>query len=143
MKNVSNKKGWMTGVNHPHVEPPPILLIQETYNGKLHKDIVKLKLRRYPTSSTLDPYKFKMSLFKNVKPEELSLFVRNFNITLAASGALEAGAKIQYLRTIVRGEALRQFDSFSADVEGTENLNVDEIIKGLAQYFLPVNLLSK
>ena len=38
---------------------------------------------------------------------------------------------------------LRQFESLSADVEITQTLNIDEIIKGLAQYFPPVNLLSK
>ena len=36
-----------------------------------------------------------------------------------------------------------KFDSFSDDVEGTQNLNVDYIIRGLAHYFLPVNSLSK
>ena len=66
--------------------------------------------------STSDPYDFKMSLFNNGDPEEFLLFVRNFNITLAASGTLEIGAKIQYIRTIVRGEALRQFESLSADI---------------------------
>ena len=84
-----------------------------------------------------------MSLFDNGELENFLLFVRNFNMTLAASWTLEEGAKYQYLCNIVRVEALRQFDSLSADVEGTETLNVDEIIKGLAQYFLPVNLLSK
>ena len=38
---------------------------------------------------------------------------------------------------------LRQFDSLSADVESTQTLNVDDIIKGLEQYFPPVNSLSK
>ena len=56
---------------------------------------------------------------------------------------LEAGAKYQYLRTLVRGEALRQFESFSSDVESAETLNIDYIIRGLAQYFPPVNLQSK
>ena len=50
------------------------------------------------------------------------LFVSNFNITLAASWMLEVGAKYQYLCTLVRGEALRQFDSFSDDVESAETL---------------------
>ena len=53
--------------------------------------------------STLDLYEFKMSLFENGKPEEFLLFVCNFNMTLAASGTLEAGAKYQYLRNIVCG----------------------------------------
>ena len=52
MKTVSSKKGWMTRVTLPHVEPPPIPLIQEKYDGKSDKDDVKIKLRIDPTSST-------------------------------------------------------------------------------------------
>ena len=62
-------------------------------------------------------------------------------MTLAESGMLEAGAKYQYLCTLVRGELLFQFESLSADVEGTETLNIDYIIMGLAQYFPPVYYL--
>ena len=60
-----------------------------------------------------------MYLFENGEPEEFLLFVRNFNMNLAASGTLEAGAKIQYLRTLFCGEALGKSDVLSADVEGT------------------------
>ena len=84
-----------------------------------------------------------MSLFDNGEPEEILMFVRNFNMTLAASGTLEADTKFQYLSTLVRGEDLSQFESFSADVESTQNLHVYEIIKDLAQYFPPVNSLLK
>ena len=94
-------------------------------------------------SPTLDLYEFKMSLFDNDYPEGVLFFVRNFNMTLTESGTLEVGAKYQYLRTLVHGEALRQFDLFSAEVEGTETLNADYITRVLAQYFLPVNSLSK
>ena len=71
------------------------------------------------------------------------LFICNFNMTLTASGTLEAGAKLQYVRTLVRREVLRWFDLLSADVESTETLDVDYIIWGLAQYFYHVNFLSK
>ena len=54
-------------------------------------------------------------------------------MTLVASGMLETGTKSQYFRTLVRGKALCQFDLLSYDVEGTQTLDVDEIIKGLAQ----------
>ena len=116
MNNVSSKKRWMTGVTHPHVDPPQIPLIQETHNRKSDKDFVKLKLRRYPTLSTSDLHEFKMYLFDNGDPEGLLLFICNFNITLVTSGTLEAGAKYQYLCNLVCGEALCQFDSFSDDV---------------------------
>ena len=64
----------------------------------------------------LDLYDFKIYLFDNVNPEEFLLFVCNFNMTLAASGMLEAGAKYQYLCSISCGEALGQFDLFYDDV---------------------------
>ena len=57
------------------------------------------------------------------------LSVRNLKMTLAASGTLEAGTKYQYLCTLVRGESLRQFDFLPAEIEGTETLNVEYIIR--------------
>ena len=74
-----------------------------------------------------------MSLFDNGKREEFLLFVHNFNMTLMSLGTLEVIAKVQYLRTIVYGEALCQFYSLSADAGSTHKLNVDDIIKGLSQ----------
>ena len=60
------------------------------------------------------------------------MLVCKLNMTLVESGMLEAGAKVQYLHMIVRRESLRHFDSLSADVESTEPLTVEYIIKGLA-----------
>ena len=74
-----------------------------------------------------------MSLFENFDPEEFLLFVCNFNTTVAASGTLDAGTKHQYLSTLFHGEALRQLESLYDDVDGTETLNVDSIIRGLAK----------
>ena len=43
---------------------------------------------------------------------------------------------------LVCGEALRQFDSLSDDVEGTDPLIVETIILGVDSYFYPVSSLS-
>ena len=58
-------------------------------------------------------------LFDTGKPEEFLSFIPNFNMTLAASVTLEADVEFQYLRTLFRGEALRQFDKLSDDAEST------------------------
>ena len=85
-----------------------------------------------------------MSLFDYVKPEDFLLFLKNFQTTLAAIGTLDTEGKVQYICTIVCGEALRQFDLLSTDVKNTETpLDVDYLLKGLAWYFPPVNSLSK
>ena len=70
-------------------------------------------------SSTSDLYEFKMYCFDHGKPEEFLSFIRNFNMTLAASGTLEMDTNIQYLCTIVHGEVLRQFDLISAGAKNT------------------------
>ena len=93
MKNVSSKKWWMTETTQPSIEPPSISLIKEKHNGKSEKVFVRIKLRRDPTSPTSDLYEFKIYFSDNGEPEEYLLFVRNFNMTLAASGTLGTGAK--------------------------------------------------
>ena len=65
-----------------------------------------------------------MSFFNNVELEILLLFMRSFNMTLAASGTLEAGVKVQYLHTLFHGEVLHHFDSLSSDVEIADPLTV-------------------
>ena len=82
-----------------------------------------------------------MYFFDHGKPEEFLMFIRNFSMTLAVTGMLEMDAKIQYLCTLVRGEALHQFYLLPADAENTKTLNVDYYIKGLALYLLPANWL--
>ena len=60
-------------------------------------------MRRYLASEKLDPYEFKILVFDNGEPEELLLFIWYFNMTNEASGMIGDGAKIKYLRTVVRG----------------------------------------
>ena len=86
-----------------HLEPPPISLIKSNHNDKSDKDIVKLKLRRDPTSYLSELYEFNLDFIYNGETEEFLLFVQNFNITIAASGTLATGAKKQYLRNLVCG----------------------------------------
>ena len=58
-----------------------------------------------------------MALFDNGKPEEFFLFVWNFQINLEASGIIVYSAKIQYLFTLLHGEALHRLNTFSVEVE--------------------------
>ena len=48
-------------------------------------------------------------------------------MTLETSGTLQDFAKIQYLRTLVRGEVLRQFDMLFADFEISTPLTLEAI----------------
>ena len=69
MNNLSHKKGCNLGMTQVHVELLAIPLIKGTYDGKSDNYFVKLKFRRYPTSSTSDLFGFRMALFDNGEPE--------------------------------------------------------------------------
>ena len=85
-----------------------------------------------------------MALFENGDPEEFLLFVRNFQMTLKASGTLTASAKIQYIHTLLRGEALRQLEAFSIDMGSTTTTHLNQIILSLGTYFsLLMHIQSK
>ena len=70
----------------------------------------------------------KMALFDNGKPDAFLLFIQNFNMTIESSGMLRAGEKIQYIHTLVRGEALHQLDMLYAEVESASPENLTSII---------------
>ena len=117
------------------MDPYHIPLIKSKNDTKAKTDSVKNKLHRYPTSEESDVYEFKMALFDNGYPEEFLLFMRNFKMTLEASGTLAASANLQYLRTILCGEALRQFDNLCVQVGSTTTTHLIWIILGLGMYF--------
>ena len=91
------------GTNPEHVEPPPITLIKETYNGKSYKYFFRIKLCRDLSSSTSDLYEFSMYFFEHGDPEEFLLFILNFNMALATTGKMDMDENIQYLHTLIRG----------------------------------------
>ena len=74
---------------------------------------------------------------------EIVFFVHNFNMTLKTSVTFEKAAKVQYLCTLVHGEAFCWFDTLSADVEIKTPLTVEAITSGLGSYLFPANSLLK
>ena len=76
MKNVSHKKTWNLVMTQMHVEPPPTPQIKTNHEKNPDRDLVKLKLRRYPTSYLSDIYVFNMAFFDNGELEEFLLLVK-------------------------------------------------------------------
>ena len=60
-----------------------------------------------------------MALFDNGKPESLLLFMCKFKMMLGALGMLISNVKLQYIRTLLRVEALSQFDTLCDQVGKT------------------------
>ena len=84
-----------------------------------------------------------MDFFENSDPEELLLFMKNLNMTLAASVTLATGTKIQYFHTLVCAKLLCHFYLLSADVKCANPLTVKHIILGIDLPYFLVNFLLK
>ena len=84
-----------------------------------------------------------MALFDDGMFEEFLLCVWNFQMTLEDLGALAASAKIQYLRTILHGDVLRQLDTLTVEVGSTNTTHLIRIIFCLGVFFFPINMMSK
>ena len=106
MKNVSHKNNWNLVAVQVYMESHLIMLIKSMNDEKLDRYCVKMKFLRYTSSEKSHLYEFKMEFLITVI-WRIFLLIRNFQITLKASGNLSVGAKIQYICTIVRGEVLR------------------------------------
>ena len=76
-----------------------------------------------------------MTLFDNLYLKEFLLFIQTFQMALGTLIMLDAGAKIQYICPLLRGEALRQLGMLFAEVGRTTSENVKYIILGLGTYF--------
>ena len=85
-------------------------------------------MRRDTTAEKLDLYELKMALFHNSEPEKFVLFIQKLQMTLKASGTLNASANIQYICTLVHGEALRQLNTLSVEVVSTTISYLNRII---------------
>ena len=131
-KNVSHKNNWNQVAVQVHVHAPLIPLNKSNNDDKLDRYCVKNKLRRDPMSENLDFYEFKMIFLDNSSLEEFLLLIRNFQMTLDASGRLTAGMNVGYLRTLLRGEALRQLGTLSIEVGSTtsEHLKLITLVLG-------------
>ena len=66
---------------------------------------------------------------------EFLLFTSNFNVALEASLNVKFGENIKYLCILLCGEALRQFDTLSAEVGSATQENLMSIILCLGKYF--------
>ena len=83
-----------------------------------------------------------MYTFDDDQPEELLALMRDWEITTDRTGTTSASGRINDLRTLLRGEVLREFDELSQQGNTTNKL-LKITPKGLLELFFPMNSLYK
>ena len=64
-------------------------------------------------SETSEMYNINMTTFENGKPEEILTLLNNSKIAIDGTGTTSATGRIEYLRTMLRGEGLREFNELA------------------------------
>ena len=64
-------------------------------------------------------------------------------MTIDASGILAGNTNLHYLRALLFGQELRQFDTLCDQVGNTTMEHLNQLILDLGMYFSPVNQFSK
>ena len=83
-------------------------------------------MRQNPASETSETYMLKVQTLENGKPEELLQTMKDFNTGIDGTGTTSATEKIQFIRTMLRREALTEFDVIRGKVVITNNTNINE-----------------
>ena len=101
-----------------------------------------MKMRRNPSDVAPETYKLKIVTFEHGQPEEFIQLIKNFKRAVYGTETTTAANKINYLHTLLSGEALRELDKLASQNAGTNNTHLKFIQEGLLGVFI-INALSK
>ena len=100
-------------------------------------------MRRNMARATLETYKLKIEIFENDHPEELIALLNNLNKATKGTGTTMVTRWINYLRTMLQGEVLREFDEMASQNNGTKNSHLKETQEVLLVYSPPLKIILK
>ena len=100
-------------------------------------------MRRNPSYSDSKTYELKIVMFEHVQPEELLALMHNCRRVVDGIGNTLVAVNINYLRTLLRGESLQEFDELASQNIGTSNALLKFVLEGLLGWFFPIDALSK
>ena len=113
------------------IDPPLIPLIKADFKEENSKSIIKFKMRLNLASSASEPYELEMATFENGQPEEFLALLKNSKTAINGTGTMSVSGISYYLRTMLHGEALREFDESASQNSGTTNYHLKFIQEGL------------
>ena len=102
-----------------------------------------IKTRINPSSAASETYNINMNTFDDGQPEEFLSLLRNYNIATNGTGTTTPSSWINYLRTMLCGQALREFDKIQSQYGGATNNYLNIIQEVLLEYFFTISVLSK
>ena len=117
------------------IKTPPISLINKETDDVSECELINIKMRRNLSDANLETHKLKIATFENSQPEEFLALVNNFKTTVDVTGTMSAAGTINYIRTLLSGDTLHEFDELASQNTGTSNAHLKFIQEGLPAFF--------
>ena len=140
MKNVVT---WLSADIQARIKPPPIPIIKLEVDDERTTNIIKVKMRRNPSSAASKTYSINMNTFDYGQPEEFLPLLNNLKISTDGTGTTTPSGWVNYLHTMLQRKALREFNGLQSQYSGFTNSYLKFIQEGLLEYLFPINSLSK
>ena len=125
------------------INPQTTLIIKVELEEERASRSIKVNMRKALASATSEMYKLKMATFKNVQLEKFLALLKSFRIAVNGTWTTSVSGSIEYLRTVLHGEAIIYFDELASQNNGMANAYLKHIMEGLLGYFPPINSPSK
>ena len=131
---------WLIAEVQAWIKPPPITLVKREPDEFNNYDIINIKMRRNPSDASSEMYELKIVTFDHKQPEELLQLVKNFKREVDETGTTTESEKINYLLTLLRGEAgLMKYPVRTLE----QTLPIWSSSRGFTQLFFSIKSLSK
>ena len=138
----ARKSKWLNAYVQVRIKPMPIHLIRSVTEKVEDYNIFKIKMHQDPASATSEIYNLKFATFENGKLKKILQMMKDFKTATDGTGTMSATVKTNFLRTMLRGEALREFNALAYQVGSTTKDHLKLIKEVLHRYFSPSTYLT-
>ena len=132
---------WISADVQARIDTPPIPLINMELEEERASNIIKAKLRKPLALATSETCNIAIVTLENSQPEEFLALLNNFKIAIYRTGTASVAGQINWLRMMLRGEALIDFHKWSSHNNDMKNSHLKHITEGLLEYSPPINPL--
>ena len=96
---------WLSTDTQAHIEPPQLPLIKSDEEAEKSTNITEINMQQSSTSYALETYALKMDTFENGQPHDFLKLLKNFTTAINKNGTTNVAGQINYIRTMLCGEA--------------------------------------
>ena len=125
------------------IEPPLIMFSKKEDMEECQTNTIKVKMQHNPVSATSETYELQMKILENGQIEELIVLLKNFRKSISGRGTTNLSGRNKYLRTMLRGESLREIDKLASQNNGSDSRHLKAMKYGWKIYPPPPPMRCK